>query len=110
MAQRVSVVLVDDVDGTPAAETVSFGLDGVTYEIDLSDENAGKLRDSLASWIGSARRSGGRRTAAKGASAKRSAGGPSASVIREWATANGFTVSERGRISAEVREAYDAAN
>jgi len=62
MAQRVQIVLEDDLDGGVAAETVTFGLDGVNYEIDLSDKNAGKLRDELATWIGHARRSGGRRT------------------------------------------------
>ena len=61
MAQRVQIVLEDDVDGGVASETVTFGLDGVTYEIDLNDDNAGKLRDSLAAWVGNARRSAGRR-------------------------------------------------
>jgi hypothetical protein len=60
MAQRVQVLLVDDIDGGNAAETVSFALDGVSYEIDLSEANAQKLRDDLASWVGHARRAGGR--------------------------------------------------
>ena len=78
MAQRVQVVLEDDVDGGEASETGLFGLDGVTYEIDLNDDNAGKLRDALATWVGHARRSGGRkssgggRKAASTTSAKRS--------------------------------------
>ena len=61
MAQRVNVVLVDDIDGTDASETVSFALDGVDYEIDLSDEHAGQLREAVAVYVGHARRTGGRR-------------------------------------------------
>ena len=112
MAQRVQVLLVDDLDGGDASETVSFALDGVTYEIDLSESNAAKFRDDLASWIGHARRSGGRRAtggtrrAAPGSTRTRSDLG----AIREWARANGHQVSDRGRISAEVQEAYDKAN
>lgn len=110
MAQRVEVVLIDDVDGGDAAETVTFGLDGVTYEIDLSDKNARKLRDDFATWSGHARRAGstGRSVSRKrpGTSAKRS----DLSAVREWARQNGHNVSERGRISAEVQEAYDKAH
>ena len=61
MAQRVNVELIDDLDESPAVETVSFALDGVSYEIDLSESNAGKLRDALAPFLGHARRTGGRR-------------------------------------------------
>ncbi|WP_345713818.1 Lsr2 family protein, partial [Kineococcus glutinatus] len=67
MAQKVQVLLVDDVDGGEAAETVSFALDGVSYEIDLSDEHAGALRDAFAPWIGHARRVGGRTGARRAA-------------------------------------------
>ncbi|HEY7987677.1 MAG TPA: Lsr2 family protein [Lapillicoccus sp.] len=112
MAQRVQIVLEDDLDGGVAAETVTFGLDGVNYEIDLSDKNAGKLRDELATWIGHARRSGGRRT-----TGRRPAGGSSTtssrrdlSAVRGWARANGHQVSDRGRVSAAVQEAYDKAH
>ena len=111
MAQRVQIVLEDDLDGGAAAETVTFGLDGVSYEIDLSDKNAGKLRDEFASWIGHARRSGGRRT-----TGRRAAGGSSSSsrrdlsAVRAWARANGHQVSDRGRVSAAVQEAYDKAH
>jgi hypothetical protein len=112
MAQRVQIVLEDDLDGGAAAETVTFGLDGVSYEIDLSDKNAGKLRDEFASWIGHARRSGGRRT-----TGRRAAGGSSSSssrrdlsAVRAWARSNGHQVSDRGRVSAAVQEAYDKAH
>lgn len=108
MAQKVLVELVDDLDGSVATETVEFGLDGVTYEIDLSDGNASELRDSLAQYLEYARRSGGRKRAGR-----RPTGGQPATVdreqnqaIREWARQNGFQVSERGRIPTEVVEAY----
>ena len=108
MAQKVQVVLVDDLDGGAAEETVTFALDGVSYEIDLSAANAAQLRDALASWVGHARRVGGRaRPARRGTGAGRASSGDSA-AIREWARSNGFTVNERGRIPAEVKAAYDA--
>ena len=117
MAQRVNVVLVDDVDGTDAVETVTFALDGVEYEIDLSEENAAKLRDSISVYVGHARRTGGRRRSSGQSDSKpsrsrsnASSDGPSASEIREWARANGHTVPDRGRVSSEVREAYAAAH
>jgi len=113
MAQRVNVVLVDDLDGSDAAETVSFGLDGAQYEIDLSAANADKLREALALYIGHGRRAGGRKrgTSSRGAGSARSRGpGPTAAEIRAWAKQNGWDVPERGRVSAEVREAYAAAH
>ncbi|PWD50598.1 hypothetical protein C8046_07975 [Serinibacter arcticus] len=111
MVQRVSVVLVDDIDGGDAAETVSFGLDGASYEIDLSDANAAKLRDALAPWVGAGRRSGGRKQATAAPRGRgRASRSSDASTIRSWAAENGHTVSERGRIPAEVREAYEAAH
>ena len=111
MAQRVQVLLVDDIDNSDADETVTFALDGVTYEIDLNAKNAAKLRDELAAWVGHARRSGGRKTSGRASSG--SAGGgrrKDVSAVREWARGNGHDVSERGRIPAAVQEAYDKAN
>lgn len=110
MAQRVHVVLVDDLDGGDAAETVSFGLDGVDYEIDLSDKHAGELREALALYVGHARRTGGRRRSGQKATGSAKSGGPSAADIRDWARENGWDVPARGRVSAEVREAYAAAH
>ena len=117
MAQRVNVVLVDDIDGNDAVETVTFALDGVEYEIDLSEENANKLRESLSLYIGHGRRTGGRRRGgsqgdqrASRSRSSSSSDGPSASEIREWARANGHTVPDRGRVSSEVRRAYAAAH
>jgi hypothetical protein len=121
VAQKVVVSLVDDLDESEADETVEFGIDGTTYEIDLSDANAGKLRDSLADYIAHARRlSGRRRSSSRSAAAPASTprrGGGRASVdreqnqaIREWARKQGMTVSERGRIPSEVSEAYHKAH
>ncbi|MEE6273772.1 histone-like nucleoid-structuring protein Lsr2 [Georgenia wangjunii] len=110
MAQKVQVTLVDDIDGTKADETISFSLDGASYEIDLTREHATALRESFAEWIGHARRSGGRKAPARRRSTGGGATDSDAGKIREWARANGYTVSERGRISAEVREAYAKAN
>ncbi len=106
MAQKVNIVLVDDIDGSEAEETVSFALDGRDYEIDLNSKNAGKLRDALAPYVGHARRaSSGRRRSARGNNS-----GPSPAEIRAWARDNGYTVPDRGRVAAEVREAYLAAH
>ncbi|SER76432.1 Lsr2 protein [Propionibacterium cyclohexanicum] len=106
MARNVKVVLTDDVDGSDATQTVGFALDGVTYEIDLSDENASKLRDALAEWVGHARRVSGRKS-----SGHRAAGAPSdASRIREWAHQNGYEVPLRGRIPKDIRKAYEDAH
>ena len=101
MAQRVRVDLVDDVDGSPAEESVNFALDGVNYVIDLSAENASKLRDALSLWVDHARRTGGRRTRGR-----RPTGGPTANEVRQWGKSQGYEVSERGRVSNEIREAY----
>ena len=112
MAQRVEVKLIDDLDGGDAAETVSFSLDGISYEIDLSDKHAKKLRDEFAAWTGAARRSGAgarsgsrRRSAASGGAKRADLG-----AVREWARANGYEVSERGRLSANVLAAFEAAH
>ena len=107
MAQRVHVVLVDDIDGSDAGETVTFGLDGSTYEIDLNEKNATALRDALAPYVGHARRSGGARRSKK---AEAVGTGPSAAEVRAWARGNGWDVPDRGRVSADVRQAYDAAH
>jgi hypothetical protein len=108
MAQRVNVVLVDDLDGSDASETVSFALDGVDYDIDLNEKHAGELRKSLAVYVGHARRTGGRRRSGR-RSRGASGSGASAADIRAWARENGWDVPERGRVSAEIREAYAAA-
>ena len=107
MAQKVNIVLVDDLDGTEATETVTFGLDGVSYEIDLNDGNAAALREAMSGYVGHARKvsGGGRRARKSGASST-----SNTKDVREWAKAQGMEVSERGRISADVQQAYDAAH
>ncbi|WP_298749038.1 Lsr2 family protein [uncultured Serinicoccus sp.] len=111
MAQRVQVILVDDLSGGEANQTVEFALDGVHYEIDLSDENAAKLREDFASWIGQARRAGGRRQTRRRGTAP-AAGGRSDELakVREWGRENGYKVSSRGRVSQELQDAYAAAH
>jgi hypothetical protein len=113
VAQIREIRLVDDLDGEVADETVEFGVDGKNYEIDLSTANAKKLRDALAEFVAAARRAGGRR---------RGGGAPAAAprrpsidreqnqAIREWARKRGMKVSDRGRIPAEVLEAYHKEN
>jgi hypothetical protein len=107
MAQKVHIQLVDDIDQSDAAETVMFGLDGKDYAIDLNKKNAQKLRDALAPYVGHARPVSGRGSR-RGAS--RAAGGTAPSEIRSWARDNGYDVPERGRVAAEIREAYAAAH
>jgi hypothetical protein len=113
MAQQVNVKFVDDLDGSDAGGTVSFGLDGKTYEIDLSDDNAAKLRDVLEPYIGAARKAGGRgRTARQTVVAEKPARSnrDQTAAVREWARENGHQVSDRGRIPKSVIEAYQAAH
>ncbi|MGN6606715.1 MAG: histone-like nucleoid-structuring protein Lsr2 [Jatrophihabitans sp.] len=115
MAQQHIVQLIDDIDESPADETVSFALDGNRYEIDLSAANAAKLREAMALYVAHARREGGRPARANG-TARRAAGRSARSdreqtqAIREWARQNGFTVGEKGRIPATVLEAYHSQN
>ena len=116
MAQQTTVRFIDDLDGSDAAGTFDFALDGRQYQIDLSDENAAKLRDALAPYIGAARKAGGRGrgrgrarqtvVAEKLARSNRD----QTAAIREWARANGHEVSDRGRISKSVMQAYQTAN
>ncbi len=112
MVQKTQVILVDDIDGSEADETVTFALDGVSYEIDLTSAHATEFRDAFASWIGHARkqqaRAGGRAT---GGGARRGrTDKEQLSKIREWARENGYTVSDRGRIPGNVLEAFQAAH
>jgi hypothetical protein len=107
MAQKVHITLEDDLDGGDATETVTFGLDGRSYEIDLNNKNAKALRDALAKYVAAARRSGGRTNKA---TRTRTQVGTSAREIRDWARSNGYQVPDRGRIPSDVREAFEAAH
>jgi hypothetical protein len=111
MAQKVHVEMVDDLDGSEATQTVPFGLDGILYEIDLSDENAAHLRDELAKYVAFGTRTGGRklRLATGQSAAPVSATREKNQEIRGWAQANGYAISDRGRLSTEVVEAFEAA-
>ncbi|HZA11956.1 histone-like nucleoid-structuring protein Lsr2 [Mycobacterium sp.] len=111
MAKKVTVTLVDDFDGEGAAdETVEFGLDGVSYEIDLSTKNAKKLREDLKAWIDAGRRVGGRRRGRSSGRGRAAIDREQSAAIREWARRNGYSVSTRGRIPADVIEAFHAAS
>ncbi|GAA1387503.1 Lsr2 family protein [Pseudonocardia kongjuensis] len=114
MAQIKEVRLVDDLTGDAADETIEFGLDGRNYEIDLTGDNAKKLRDVLADYVAAARRAAGpsrRRGSASGSAARRpSVDREQNQAIREWARKRGMKVSDRGRIPAEVLEAYHQEN
>ncbi|MGW4330973.1 histone-like nucleoid-structuring protein Lsr2 [Nocardia sp. NPDC004573] len=109
MARKVTVQLVDDYDGkSPAEETVDFALDGVAYEMDLSVVNASQLRGTFEQWTPHARRVGRVR---RGKNKARSVDHrEQVQAIREWARREGIEVSSRGRISAEVLEAYNKSN
>ncbi|MFL6120884.1 Lsr2 family protein [Actinophytocola sp.] len=111
MAQKVLVQLVDDLDGTASTDvsTVLFGLDGISYEIDLAEDNAEQLRDTLAEFVDSARRVGGRIKRGSTTSSPGTRSNGEAGQIRAWALENGFGLSGRGRIPSHVVEAYKEA-
>ncbi|MFI0420157.1 hypothetical protein C1I98_00225 [Spongiactinospora gelatinilytica] len=111
MAKQIQEILIDDLDGGEANETVAFAIDGTSYEIDLSDLNAKKLRDALSPFVQSARRAAavtGRRRGGRGS--QRAMTREKSSEIRAWAKAHGLPVSERGRIASSVVEQYEAAH
>jgi hypothetical protein len=116
MARKVQVILSDDLDENLSAdETVSFSLDGTSYEIDLADKNAKEMRDVFSRYVSAARKVGrGSRTSGAGGGRGRSTGGrmdrEQAGAIRDWARKNGHSVSDRGRIPASVVDAYEAAH
>ena len=118
MAQQTTVRFIDDLDGSAATGTFDFSLEGRNYQIDLSDENAAKLRDALAPFIDVARKLGGRSSRRPGRTQRQTAAAEKparstredASAIREWAREHGHQVSDRGRIPKSVIEAYQAAS
>ena len=107
MAQRTIVLLEDDLGGGDADETVTFGLDGRSYEIDLSTKNAAALRKALGPYVSAARKVNSRSALAGRAARNGSAAGPDAATLRAWAIENGYEVNTRGRVSAAIREAYE---
>lgn len=112
MAKQTITKLVDDLDGGVAHETVTFGLDGHAYEIDLSSKNAKKLRSELATYIESGSRVSNRVVASVGRRGVRRGGSPAVAdrdqnrAIREWAIGKGFDVAARGRLKAEIVEEF----
>lgn len=128
MAKRVEVLLIDDVDGSQADESLPFAFDGISYEIDLSDGNAERFRDAMAPWLAHARRVAGRPGVRKARSggkppvsspppprsdatraASNGVGGEDRRAIREWARAKNINVSARGRIPQSIVDRYRAA-
>jgi Lsr2 len=107
VAQQVNVVLLDDLDGSEASETVPFGLNGRSYEIDLSQDNATKLRDALAPYAAAARRTGGRRSTGSRVQRAPASDRDQTAAIRQWARENGHELSDRGRIPKAVMQAYE---
>lgn len=110
VVQKTQVVLIDDIDGSEGDETVTFALDGVSYEIDLSAAHATELREAFAQWIGHGRKTApkvvGRTTSARRGRTDRE----QLQKIREWARANGYTVNDRGRIPGRVLDAFQEAH
>jgi len=109
MATQIQKILIDDLDGSEANETVTFAIDGTTYEIDLSDSNARKLREALSPFVAGARRAE-PPTPRRRRSSQRAMSREKSAEIRQWAKAHGLPVSERGRIASSVVEQYEAAH
>ncbi|WP_328340631.1 Lsr2 family protein [Streptomyces violaceus] len=104
MAQKVVVTLFDDIDGSEAAETIAFGVDGKSYEIDLNEGNADELRKALAPYV-----EAGRKRSRSGKVYRQTEVAPDPSAVRAWAQANKMEVPARGRIPKKVYEAFTAA-
>lgn len=102
--QKTVILLEDDIDGTKAAQTIEFALDGATYEIDLNTKNANRLRKELAPYIEKARVTSKAKKSVKKGKAVRS----DLPDVRAWAKSQGFEIAERGRVPKEIQEAYDA--
>jgi Lsr2 len=105
MAQRVEIQFIDDIDGTPATETIRFGVGGADYEIDLSAEHAKEFREAMEPFVAGARRVTGGGRPARGRS-----GGPAPAAVRQWARSAGIEVSDRGRVPDDLIAQFQAAN
>lgn len=115
MAQKTVITMTDDIDGSEATETVVFGLDGTTYEIDLNEAHAEDLREVLAPFMSVARRAGGSaprapRASSSAAPRQRSSNDADPKAVRAWAESQGIEVNSRGRLSGALIEQYRAAN
>lgn len=110
MAQSITVVLTDDIDGSEATETVRFALDGTWYEIDLNSANAEKMREVIGEWTSRGRKSGAgpsRTVNSTDRGPRKREPDPQNAAIREWAKANGHEIGGHGRIPSNVRELYE---
>jgi hypothetical protein len=107
MAQQIQTLFIDDIDGSEAASTVRFALDGVEYEIDLSAEHTDELHAALGKYIGHARKVGG--TSRRAPRGRRTAGTVSTTAIRSWAREQGYDIKDRGRVPADLVAKYQAA-
>jgi hypothetical protein len=110
MAQKTIVQLTDDLDGTEAVETIVFSLDGASYEIDLNEKNAGKLRKALAPFAEAGRKQ--KRTPGSAPAQRRASRGdrPDPATVRSWAESQGIDVAPRGRVPSTIIEKYQAAH
>jgi hypothetical protein len=110
MAQKIQTLLIDDLDGGEAADTVRFGLDGTNYEIDLSGDHAAELHEALAIYLEHARRVGGvpKQAARRGRRGSRPDGLDTA-AMRAWAKEQGLEINNRGRMPADIVTKYRAA-
>lgn len=109
MAQSVQVILTDDIDGGEASETITFSVDGISYEIDLNEQNAADLRKTLDHYTGFARRVGKSNAKGNRTQGTKTTRDYEPKAVRVWAEANGHEVPARGRIPAEILEAYKTA-
>ena len=107
--KQTKVVLIDDVDGSPADQTLAFAFNGISYEIDLTDAHAKEFTEGIEKWLVHSRRVGGRINTATRRAGRRTNGNAEAALIRTWAQENGLQVSDRGRIPASIVEQYRAA-
>lgn len=110
MVAQVITILLDDMDGSEATGTFEFAFDGSQYEIDLNDAHAKELREALMPFVENGRRVGGRKKKKAPTAVPEAASAPSAAEIREWARANGYEVTDRGRVPQEMRDAYNEAH
>jgi hypothetical protein len=115
VAQKTVLELVDDLDGGPADESVAFALDGADFVIDLSAANAARLRNTLAEYVGHARRTGGRKsratpTTGNGTAASAGNGKPDTQAVREWARSQGETIADRGRVPQSIVMRFQEAH
>ncbi len=110
MAQKVVVELSDDLNGSQADETVTFALDGGSYEIDLNSKNAAALREILAPYASAGRKQGGARRGAKRVAVAKDSNRPDPGAVRAWAESQGIEVASRGRVPADVIVKFQAAH